>query len=275
MEGSSMIQYQNESITIFQSQLYKTTSTVIRTDDCIIVVDPTCLPNEIAEIRAEVDRVKGNRPIYLFFTHSDWDHIIGYGAFPEAVVIASKALHNHPNQQEILDEINTFDDSYYIDRDYKVSFPQVDIVIEKDAQEIMIGDNTKLTFYLAPGHTNDSIFAVIEPLGIWLAGDYLSDVEFPYIYFSSEAYINTLEKTEEILRDYSIDFFIPGHGKFTTDTQEILRRKNKSLHYITQLKIAIQTNTSSDYLFRKYDYLISMKHCHEQNKLLMKQELDC
>lgn len=269
-----MIQFQNESITIFQSQLYKTTSTVIKTEDCIIIVDPACLPNEIAEIREKVDSIKGNLPVYLLFTHSDWDHLIGYAAFPEAIVIASAQLRDKVNKQAVLDDIQKFDDGYYIDRDYPITYPEVTIAIEEDAQDLKIG-NTKITFYLAPGHTEDSIFTLIEPLGIWLAGDYLSDVEFPYIYFNSEEYMKTLEKIDTILLEHTINFLIPGHGTFTTEKQEIIRRKSEAVDYITQLKIAIQTNTNSDHLIQKYAYLQSMQQFHQQNMELIKKELDC
>ncbi|MEK4284043.1 MULTISPECIES: hypothetical protein [Ureibacillus] len=66
-----MIQYQDKHLTVFESQLYKTTSTVIQTEDCVIVVDPCLLPSEVDEIREHVVSMKGNRPVYLIITHSD------------------------------------------------------------------------------------------------------------------------------------------------------------------------------------------------------------
>ena len=79
------IQYTAKHLTEFESCIYKTTSTVIDTEDCVIVVDPCLLPSEIDEINQHVMRMKGTRPIYLIMTHSDWDHIVGAGAFPEAL----------------------------------------------------------------------------------------------------------------------------------------------------------------------------------------------
>lgn len=205
-----MIQYQDKHLTVFESQLYKTTSTVIQTEDCVIVVDPCLLPSEVDEIREHVVSMKGNRPVYLIITHSDWDHIVGAGAFPEAIVIASEAF-QLKNPNEILEQVKAFDDEYYIDRKTPVVYPNVDIVVKKDGEQLKIG-NTTLTFYEAKGHTDDGIFAIVEPLGIWIAGDYLSDIEFPFIYSSSTDYMKTLEKTEAILSVHRIKFLITGHG---------------------------------------------------------------
>ena len=44
-----MIAIQKDGLTVFQSTLWKTTSSVIETNDLILVVDPTWLPNEIKD----------------------------------------------------------------------------------------------------------------------------------------------------------------------------------------------------------------------------------
>ncbi|MFJ8236049.1 MBL fold metallo-hydrolase [Ureibacillus sp. NPDC094379] len=267
-----MIQYKNENITVFESQLYKTTATVIQTEDCIIVVDPNLLPNEVGDIRQYVDEIQNERPIYLLFTHSDWDHIVGYGAFPEATVIASEPFSKRENKDEIIEQIHAFDDQYYIDRHYPIIYPIVDEVITSDGQQLDIG-NTKLTFYNAKGHTDDGIITVIEPLGIFVAGDYLSDLEFPFIYSSSEDYRATLQKTDTILQSHQIKFLIPGHGHATENENEIIRRKNDGLNYIQQLKSALQTKTDHLHLLDGYQYKKSLKNCHYENvEFLMKEE---
>ena len=87
-----MIQYKSENITVFQSALFETTSTVIETEDVILVVDPTWLPQEVENIRNYVNSIRNHRPIYLIFTHSDYDHIIGYKAFSGVITIGSQEL---------------------------------------------------------------------------------------------------------------------------------------------------------------------------------------
>jgi len=267
-----MIQYKDDRLTVFESQLYKTTSTVIQTEDCIIVVDPALLPFEVDEIRRFVMSIKGNRSIYLIITHSDWDHIVGVGAFPEATIIASAAI-KEKNPDDMIEQVKDFDDEYYIDRKTPLIYPKVDIAVEKDGQQLKIG-NTLLTFYEAKGHTDDGIFAIVEPLGIWIAGDYLSDIEFPFIYSSSKDYIETLEKTEAILMTHSIQVMIPGHGHATFSKKEIIKRKNDSLLYIISLKKAIQSNAEHEHLIAQYPYPRSLKKCHEENVQFLMKELE-
>lgn len=267
-----MIQYKNEQLTVFESQLFKTTSTVIQTEDCIIVVDPTWLPTEVIEIRQYINKMKGNKPLYLLFTHSDWDHILAYGAFPDAIIIASEAFNEREDKEQILEQIREFDDKYYLDRDYPILFPKVDIIVREDGQVLKIG-NTLLTFYIAEGHTNDGIYTIIEPLGIWLSGDYLSDVEFPYIYFSSKKYEETLTKTETILQKHDVRVLIPGHGHVTESKEEIHKRKQDSFNYIKELRSNIQAGRESHYLMGNYSYIRGMKDFHEGNIALFKKEL--
>ncbi|HYK74008.1 MAG TPA: MBL fold metallo-hydrolase [Pseudoneobacillus sp.] len=266
-----MIQYKNVQLTVFESQLFKTTSTVIQTEDCVIVVDPTWLPSEVKEIRQYINEIKGSRPLYLLFTHSDWDHIIAYGAFPDAKVIASEAFVHQDEKEQILEQIREFDDKYYLDRPYPIQYPEVDIVVREDGQVVKIGQTT-LTFYLAEGHTNDGIYTIIEPLGIWLAGDYLSDVEFPYIYFSSEKYEDTLAKTEIILQNHDVEILIPGHGHVTESIEEIKKRTQDSFNYIKELRNCIRNDRESLYLIEGYSYKRGIKAFHEGNITLMNKE---
>lgn len=267
-----MIQFENNDVTVFESFLYKTTSTVIKTKDCILVVDPTWLPNEVQKIREHVDEIREEKPIYLLFTHSDWDHILGYGAFSDCLVIASENFISNPNKEDIIEQVKSFDDEYYLDRTYPITYPEVDIVIRDDGQVLKIGETT-LTFYKAEGHTNDGIFMIVESLGIWIAGDYLSDVEFPYIYHSSEAYEETMEKADAILQKHKIAYLIPGHGHITSSEEEILKRRKTSLRYIYELRENIKANRDSFHLIEKYRYLRGMRSFHEDNVKLVSKEL--
>ena len=175
-----MIQFEQKQLTVFQSVLYQTTSAVLKTNEVMILTDPNWLPTEVAAIKTYINDVIGNRKLYIIYTHSDFDHIIAAGTFPEATTIASEKFVNRTDKEKVLEEILQFDAQYYVKRDYPIRYPEIDIVISEDAQTLMLGDTT-LTFYLAPGHTEDGLFTVIEPYGILFAGDYLSDVEFPFI----------------------------------------------------------------------------------------------
>lgn len=257
-----MIQLQNESCTVFQSCLYKTTSTVLDLKDALILVDPNWLPDEIEEIATYVNSIIKDRPLYMMYTHSDFDHIIASGAFLNATVIASQAFHNNPYKERSIEDIKKFDDKYYIARNYKPTYPNVDIVIEKDGQKLKLG-NSVLTFYLAPGHTKDGLFTIVEPAGIFLSGDYLSDVEFPFIYSSYEDYVLTVKKVQKMMVKHTLHIHIPGHGNVTEDMNELQARVNQSMHYLEMLRT--NPDESIIYIKENYPFFNSMLQTHEEN----------
>ncbi|AST91922.1 hydrolase glyoxylase [Sutcliffiella cohnii] len=264
-----MFHFQENNITVFQSSLYMTSTAVIQSNEAIIMTDPNWLPDEIKRIRAFIDKHLGNKDLYIIYTHSDFDHIIGSGAFPEAKVIASEEFVNNPNKEEIVQRIFEFHQGYYIERDYVPTYPEVDIPIVKNGQHINLGE-LSLTFYKAPGHTNDSLFTVIEPYGIFLSGDYLSDVEFPFIFNSYKDYVDTIEKASYIINNYEIKYHIPGHGSATRTKQEMLDRINFSKNYLQQL---MNDNGDLENKCRtKFRFFEGMKSIHDDNKRIAKEE---
>lgn len=259
---------------IFTSALFQTTSTLIVSDKTILLVDPNWLPSEIKTIQAVTKRFLEGRQLYILFTHSDYDHIIGANAFPEAIVIASKAFAENPNKKKILEEINFFDESNYIVRDYPISYPLVEVVVDKDGQQLTIGDMT-LVFYLAPGHNADGMFTIVEEAKTWIVGDYLSDIEFPYIYHSSSDYLETLQKVDTILDLHKIDELIPGHGNPTSSVKEIQKRKLENHRYILELKNAARTKNEFDLdaLWNRYQFRRGMEGFHQKNVELIAREV--
>ncbi|MGM9927880.1 MAG: MBL fold metallo-hydrolase, partial [Bacillus sp. (in: firmicutes)] len=259
--------------------IYKTTSTVIETDDCVLLVDPTWLPSDIESIQGFVYKIKQNRPLYLLFTHSDYDHILGYGAFPDAITIGSEKLADIAKTPEktkhILGEIEAFDHQYYLDRPYKLMFPKLDHIVCADGETLEIGGTT-LIFYLAKGHTEDGLMTVVEQTGTLIAGDYFSDVEFPFIYDSSYHYEETMNKLSLILKLHSISLLIPGHGTPTDSQEDMIMRQQQALHYIKELRNRLKKDEPTENtleLIQPYGYLRSLISCHEENITLMKKEL--
>ena len=224
---------------VFTSALYQTTCTVIDSSDALAVVDPNWLPEEVQQIRDFVNEKAGRKELYLIFTHSDYDHIVGYGAFPGSKVIASAAFVLNPNKERDLKQALHFDDSHYIFREYPLGYPEVDVVIGHDGQYLESGE-IRWTFYLAPGHTDQGMFIICEPQGVFIAGDYLSDIEFPLISGSIEDYRLTMGKVESILEEHSIRHMIPGHGNPVDSRVTILKRRDQALEYLDDLEALVR-----------------------------------
>jgi glyoxylase-like metal-dependent hydrolase (beta-lactamase superfamily II) len=267
-----MIIFNENNITVFQSELFKMNSTVVITKDLVLVVDPGYLPNEINEIRYFVDTIKQDKAVFLFFTHSDFDHIVGNGAFPDAKKIASRQFVNSSLKNKQLKDIISFDDDFYIDREYKTEYPIIDYVINSDGHELKIGE-TLITFYQAFGHTEDGLFAFIDNNHLLIAGDYLSDVEFPFVYHSFKEYEKTLDSFKRVTRDKSKLILVPGHGSVTKDEQEIQRRINTSSDYFSLIK-----NEQNDHAFKRfllekgYNYRTNLFKRHQENLIGWKDQ---
>ncbi len=275
-----MIQFKDKSleVKIFESALFRTTATVVETPDLILVADPNWLPQEVSAIRQFVAENRQGKPLFLLFTHSDYDHIIGYRAFSDAQTIASQSFVENPDKEAVIEQILQFDDDYYITRDYPIEYPAIDVLVKTDSQVLTIG-KTELTFYLAPGHNRDGIFTLIksnDSMAVWLAGDYLSNVEFPYIYHSFQDYEQTLAKTEAILNKHDIGLMVPGHGDVAFTAQEILLRKEQSLDYIGQLRQTVEKGRTFDLdkLWSQYRFPRLMKKFHQDNLTLLKKEFE-
>ncbi len=266
--------YRDPAVTVFQSALFQTNSTVVQTADMVLVVDPNWLPDEVLEIRQFVENVRAGRPVWLLFTHSDYDHVIGFGAFPGAKVICSRAMLQNPAKAEILQQIHQFDHDYYVNRPYPVIFPEkADFEVFRDATLFKLG-GTKMTFYLAPGHTADGIVCVIWHLGLCIAGDYLSNIEFPFIYHSSFEYEKTLEKFAKIHDKTWFVRLVPGHGDLSPSIQDWLERRNDGLAYIYAMRESIRTGKAFDidFLLKKYPFPLLQRKFHEKNVELMQRE---
>ncbi len=236
---------------------------MIKTAKVVFVIDPCWLPSEIEKIREFVDSIRGNRKVRLIFTHSDYDHIIGYGAFPDATVTASAMFKKKRDIQSDVDAAIQWDREHYIVRPYEHRIPIVDRAIDQDGRALNYS-GTVLTFYFAPGHTPEGMMIVYEPAGVLIAGDYLSDCEFPFIEDSVQKYYRTLSKVERILRSHTIRFMVPGHGSVAHTVEEIRKRKRESEEYLDDLSNLDMTAEQFDAKYgSRYSNWYSIRKFHE------------
>jgi glyoxylase-like metal-dependent hydrolase (beta-lactamase superfamily II) len=238
-KGIGMIIFQNEAVTVFQSALQMTTSTVVETDSAIFVADPCWLPAEVEEIRRWVSQHRNGRPLFVLFTHSDFDHIVGYGAFREGKVVASKFFKDNPGKHHIIDQIRDWDNQQYIRRPYEPQFPRVDYVIDHNDQKETFADEI-VSFRFARGHNPDGMFTLFHEQGLLLAGDFLSDFELPLVNHSLEEYQTSLARARDWITSLKVKMLVPGHGAPTMDVQEMLCRIETAGDYLRRLEKAVR-----------------------------------
>lgn len=259
------IQYQDRHLTVFESALYRTTTSVLNLGTAWFLVDPNWLPQEINFIRDYIYNQDNRRDIYLLFTHSDFDHILGYGAFPEAVTIAHRNFVDHPFHNKTVQDILDFDDSLYISRPYDIKYPEIDIVIDKEGQTLKLG-NQDIVFYSARGHIRDGMMACLIESQICIAGDYLSNIEIPWVEYSFKEYYLTLRRFEENIRNYHICGLIPGHGDYTSSVKNIEERLAWDMQYISEfLKGAIPDDQFVESIISVKGFPRQNQNIHDKN----------
>lgn len=266
------LQLQQEGLRLYESALFRTVTTVIEGAEYVLLVDPNWLPQEVEYIAHEVDELIRDRKLYLLFTHSDYDHIIGYARFPGATTIASLAFTQNEETEKILTQIKDFDDSYYLSRSYPITYPAIEMVIGGEGVAHKLGEE-KVVFYQAPGHNDDGLLTFFPNRGILIVGDYLSNIEFPYVYHGVGEYRDILQKLAELIESGKVKMLITGHGDATDNLEEMRTRLRESHEYLDQLEKAVRNNFPFDLstLFQRYRFPKVMGDFHAGNVELMKK----
>jgi hydroxyacylglutathione hydrolase len=238
------------------------------------LIDPNWLPNEIEFLQKRVKTLLNKKQLVLLFTHSDYDHIIGFGAFDTDSTIGSTSFVSNLKKNKMLQQIVAFDDAYYISRNYPIVYPTITNSVSYDSEVLTMKD-TKITTYQAKGHNDDGILAYFESEKILVLGDYLCDVEFPYIYYSSTEYEKTLAKIENLLLYNKIECLVPGHGKII-NTDEAISLIQSSRKYIKDIRDAVlkNKNLALKYFDVSQTYPKTMTKYHNANVQLIKKELN-
>lgn len=220
-----------KDVFVFQSSIWQTNSVVILNEAANVTVDPAYFPAEI-QVIADFAARKRSFAKYLVFTHADFDHIVGHQFFRDARKIAHENIRQCDREAQLM-QLREIDDTYYVRRQMPFEFPEADITFKDELSLPLNEDN--LLFFPAPGHTADSLFIVSPAKRVLIAGDYLSDLEFPFIYHNSAEYLRTLELAAELTKLHELEFVVPGHGEPGGTKVEIMDRIERDKAYISEL----------------------------------------
>jgi glyoxylase-like metal-dependent hydrolase (beta-lactamase superfamily II) len=236
MSGLTLI---HDGITVQTSRIFDMNSTIVTEldggPDATLVIDPGIAPDEIAAIADAASATPAGRATHVLFTHGDFDHILGWAEFPGAKLLAHRASEaTDPTLLErLLKLVAETDAQHGIIRPRPFTPPPASALTAPT--ELALGHETAL-FFPAPGHTRDGLFTVLPLRRTLIAGDYLSDQEFPFIYHSFRAYRQTLQLARRLCERWSIERLVPGHGKVALQPSEIDYRITTDLAYLDALE---------------------------------------
>jgi hydroxyacylglutathione hydrolase len=206
------------------STLFQTSTLELATDGKRLLVDPGVSPWEIAE-------AAGDHVDYVVLTHGDWDHVLGVGLLETAEIVASRAAAGRLADPKAVDEIVRAAGKYYIPA-REAGRLRVDRAVDPPAT-LELGP-WPAVMHAAPGHTDDGISVWLPGEELLVVGDYLSELEIPFVYHSASAYRATLELLSDTISRERPEYVVCGHGR-PHKADRALEIAEEDLAYVSRL----------------------------------------
>lgn len=195
----------SDDVYVFTSELYaQVTAGLIVSSEGAAVIDTLAFPSETMEI-VDLARNKLNVPVkYVINTHYHADHTYGTSLFKGAEVVA------HRKCRELLDSVGrkslqeAKDDNPSLD---KIEIILPDLVFSTGQIDLHLGKKT-LTLIHSPGHSPDSIIALLKEDRILFAGDTMMPI--PYFVDGS---IDDIYKSLQAIPPLGLENIVQGHGE--------------------------------------------------------------
>jgi hydroxyacylglutathione hydrolase len=219
-----------EGVWLSQTPLWQTNAVLATSGDETLLCDPCYTPDELERL-AQLARERGGR-VHVLLTHGDFDHVCGVGYFPQATVVASAGTAARIRSGTAGEELAA------AGVEWGCSWPtelRIDRVVEP-------GQFTAGSFGVeaidARGHTADGLAYVLLEQGVLLAGDYLSDMTYPFILGGLEGTIATTRRLLEAVERLELRWVVPGHGRALT-REEAVAVGEEDLVYLEALSQAV------------------------------------
>jgi glyoxylase-like metal-dependent hydrolase (beta-lactamase superfamily II) len=216
---------------VVTSAFWQTNAVALRVGEEAVLIDSPYLPDELDALPSLLAGA-GFEPDGLLATHADFDHLLGRMAFPGLTLGLAESsvqrLHESPGQAQR--ELRQYDDEYYVVRPAPLGLGQVQALPVPGHVEL--GDR-ELELHPAEGHTADGMALFDRAQGLLIVGDYLSDVEIPWIHATLADYRATLARLGALVED--VTTVVPGHGA-PHDRETALRLLEEDADYLDALE---------------------------------------
>ena len=195
---------------VITSRLWQTTCTAIRSDSETLLIDSPYFPDELELLPVLLEQA-GFTPSGLLATHGDWDHLLGRLAFPGMSLgvgqPTAERLRAEPGAAQR--ELRDADAEHYVKRPAPLALGSWQALPVPGFMEF---GSATMELHPAPGHTVDGMALLVRSMSLLVVGDYLSDVEIPWLSASGslDDYRATLARLAPLVERSEI--VVPGHG---------------------------------------------------------------
>jgi hydroxyacylglutathione hydrolase len=214
------------------SALWETSSTLLVEGAEAVAIDPGVTQPEIEAVRARASS-EGAQVVAVVATHGDFDHVAGIASFPDAEAVmgprAADRIASGAARRDVAEQGAALGLSW-------PGSPRCDRILRVGRSE-RVGPFSIETMELE-GHTDDGIGLRLRRPDALIVGDYLSPIEYPFVYHSTAAYRSTLAGLADLLRRDPPALVIPGHG-VPLDAARALEIAESDLDYLHALRLAV------------------------------------
>jgi glyoxylase-like metal-dependent hydrolase (beta-lactamase superfamily II) len=218
---------------VVTSRLWQTTCTAVRAGEESFLIDSPYFPDELELLPVLLEQA-GFRPSGLLATHGDWDHLLGRFAFPGVALgvptSTAERLRAEPGAAQR--QLRDADAENYVARATPLALGSYQPL--PTPGKLQIGDE-EIELHPTGGHTADGAAFLLRASSLLVCGDYLSDVEIPWISpgGSIDEYRATLARLAALAEE--CDAVVPGHGS-PHDRETALRIIEEDLEYLDALE---------------------------------------
>ena len=226
-----------------ESALGEYTVYLINSDNRVYLCDTHLGPKSMEPIKEYLQAQGLNKPLVIFLSHSDWDHVWGVCAFANLLVAAHELCAQKIIQRGPL-ELQRY--ASYQNGDIRLVTPNLTF----DSRLLFADDGVE--FIYAPGHTVDSAICFDHRDSALYAGDLVEKPQPAIGWHDLENYIDTLE----YLRENPAQVIITSHSGIVT-REDI----EDNLDYIRDCQEIVQKEPDeddgdADYLRKLYTLLL-------------------
>jgi hydroxyacylglutathione hydrolase len=214
------------------SALWETSAVLLIDGDRAVAIDPCISQDEIDAIGARA-AAEGARVVAVLATHADWDHVAGIASFPGAEAAMGPAAAAKVASGRALADMRSEGGPLGLEWHGE---PRCDRILRPGRCE-QVGPFALETLPL-PGHTDCGLGYRIRAPDLLVVGDYLSPIEYPYVYFSTAAYRGALAALIDLLDHDPPASVIPGHGR-ALEAGEARAIAVSDLAYLHALRAAV------------------------------------
>jgi glyoxylase-like metal-dependent hydrolase (beta-lactamase superfamily II) len=218
---------------VVTSGFWQTNAVALRSGAEAMLIDSPYLPDELDALPSLLAGA-GFEPDGLLATHADFDHLLGRLAFPGMTLGLGESsverLHREPGAAQR--DLRSYDAEFYVVRHAPLALGQVQGLPVPGRVEI---GERELELHPAEGHTSDGMALFDRSQGVLVVGDYLSDVEIPWISKSGSLadYRATLARLAALVEEAAT--VVPGHGA-PHSRETALRLLDEDVDYLDALE---------------------------------------